>query len=219
MEDFLNIKAESRQEVGKKIAKKLRKEGKIPAIIYGDHKESIPISLAAADIKAIMKSEKRDNTVLHIQRDDIEVNAMLKELQYDYLSETIIHVDFLRIDLEKPVNVSVPIDVQGEPIGVKMEDGLFDFQTREIRIRCLPALIPVKYELDVSEMHSGQSVKADDIELGENIKLMSDPHTVICAVITKRAAEEEEIAEEEVLEGEEGAEETPAAEGETKSEE
>lgn len=215
MEDFMKIKADSRQEVGKKIAKKLRKEGKIPAIIYGDHKESIPISLASADIKAIMKSEKRDNTVLKIQREDIEVNAMLKELQYDYLSETVIHVDFLRIDLDKPVNVSVPIDVQGEPIGVKVEDGFFDFQTREIRIRCLPALIPVKYELDVNEMHSGQSIKAEDVELGENIKLMSDPLTVICAVIAKKGLEEEEVEEE----AEEGAEEAPEAEAEAKSEE
>jgi len=104
-----------------------------------------------------------------------------------------------------PVNISVPIEVEGEPIGVKVEDGVFDFMTREVRVRCLPPQIPVRYTLDVSGLHSGQSIKADEIELGEGIKLLNEPTTVICAVSSKGRAEE---AEEE---GEEVAEEAEAA--------
>jgi len=212
MENIMRIKAESRTETGKQVAKKIRAQGKVPAIIYGGQKESIPISLLLSDIKAILKSEKGENTVLKIQRDDIEVDAMLKEVQMDYLSDNIIHVDFLRIDLDKPVVINVPIHIKGEPIGVKTEDGLFDFMTREVRVKCLPTLIPTEYVLDVSDLHTYQSIKAEDIELGDGIDLVIEPQVVICAVAGKAKADEEEEELEE--EGEETAAEEPA-EGES----
>ncbi len=213
----MNVSAQSRTEVGKKIARRLRKEGKIPAIIYGGKEKSLPISLPLDDVKDILKADKGENTVLKIRRDDIEVDAMLKEVQYDYLSDNIIHVDFIRIDLNKAVNVNVPVKVHGEPIGVKVEDGVFDFITREIEIRCLPTKIPKEYIIDIGEMHAGHSIKAEDLDLGEDIKLMSDPHRVICAVLTrakKEEAIEEEAAEEEGAEAPEAAEEKPGAEKE-----
>ena len=194
MENITNIKAESRNEVGKQIARRLRKEGKIPAIIYGGKKESIPISILLNDVKTILKADKGENTVLKIQRDDIEVDAMLKDVQHDYLSDKIIHADFIRI-------------------GVKLEDGVFDFITREIEIRCLPTKIPKEYIVDISQLHSGHSIKAEDLDLGEDIRLMSDPHRVICAVLTR--AKKEEVIEEEAVE-EEGIE---APEAEAKPEE
>ena len=217
MEDFMRIKAESRNEVGKKISKKLRREGKIPAIIYGGKKETIPISLLLHDVKDVLKSEKGENTLLKIQRDDIEVDAMLKETQYDYLSNNIIHVDFIRIDRGQMVTVSVPVTVKGEAIGVKLEDGIFDFITREVRIKCLATKIPTEFALDVSGLHSGHSIKAEDLGLEEGIQLVSDPHTVICAVTSKSkaevAAEEEEGVEVEA-EAEETAENKPKPEAE-----
>ncbi|UCH93050.1 MAG: 50S ribosomal protein L25 [Candidatus Aminicenantes bacterium] len=199
----MSIKAESRQEVGKRIAKQLRKQGKIPAIIYGENKESIPISIAINDVKAILKGEKGENTVLRIHRDDIEVDAMLKEIQYDYLSDHIIHVDFLRINLDNPVTAWVPVTVTGEPIGVKVEDGIFDFITRDVQVKCLPTKIPKGIEIDVAELHAGHSIKAEDMELAEDIQLLSDPQRVICAVTSKvkpAAVEEKPEAEEEAAE-------------------
>lgn len=204
MENVLNIKAEARSAVGKKVAKRLRTEGLIPAIIYGGQKESIPISLALDDIKKILKSEKKKNAVLRIRRDEIDVDAMLHDIQYDYLSDNIIHVDLLRIDIDKPVTVNVPVKIKGEPIGVKVEDGIFDFITREVRIRCLVTKIPTTYEVDVTGLHSGSSIKAEDLDLDEDIRLLSDPQTVICAVSAKG---KEEVAEEVPEEEEEAAEE------------
>lgn len=203
MEEFMRIKATSRQEVGKRIAKQLRQQGKIPAIIYGEKKESIPIAIAIDDVKAILKSEKGENTVLKIHRDDIEVDAMLKEIQYDYLSDHIIHADFLRINPDNPVTAWVPVTVKGESIGVKLEDGIFDFITREVQVKCLPTKIPTKIEIDVSGLHAGHSIKAEEMELAENIQLLSDPHRVICAVSSKvkaAAVKEEAEAEEEAAE-------------------
>ena len=195
MENLIRIKAESRKETGKKIAKQLRNQGKIPAIIYGEHKESIPVAIALDDVKLILKAEKGENTVLKIQRDDIEVDAMLKEVQYNYLCDRIIHVDFLRIDLNKPVIARIPIVVTGEPIGVKLEGGIFDFVTREVQVKCLATQIPNKFELDVSGLHAGHSIKAEDLEIEEGVKLISDLNRVICAVSSKSKTGEEEKAE------------------------
>lgn len=190
MENVMTLKAESRHEVGKKIAKKLRKEGRVPAIIYGENTESIPISLAVNDIKVILKSKSGENTVLKIRQGDSQVDAMLKDVQFDYLSDNIIHADLIRIDLNKPVSVNVPIVVSGEPIGVKLEGGFFEFITREIKIKCLPTNIPKEFQLDISDLHVEHSIKAADINAEEGIKIMSDPHTVICAVATRAAGEE-----------------------------
>jgi large subunit ribosomal protein L25 len=199
MENLMTLKAESRQEVGKKIARKLRKEGRIPAIIYGEHKESIPISLLKSDVKAILKSETGGNTVLRIKRDNIQVDAMLKDIQYDYLSDNILHVDLIRVDLNQSVNVSVPVVTTGEPIGVKVEGGIFDFITRKIKIKCLATKIPKEFKIDITDLHAGHSIKIEDIEVEEGIKILSDSHTTICAVTAKGAAEEviEEAEEEE----------------------
>lgn len=214
--EIMSIKAESREGVGKQVAKKLRKQGKIPAIIYGERKESIPISIELADVKTILKSEKGENTVLKIHRDNIEVDAMLKEIQYDYLSDHIIHADFLRLDLYKPVTAWVPIMVNGEPIGVKLEDGILDFITRDIQVKCLPTKIPKEIVVDISGLHSGNSIKAEDLEVGEEIQLVSDPYRVICAVISKAKAEVEEEVEVEA-EAAEAPEEQPEAEKEDES--
>ncbi len=204
MENIMEVKAESRNEVGKQIAKKLRHDGKIPAIIYGEKKDSIPISLSLKDIKEILKSEMGENTILRIHRDNIKVDAMLKEIQYDYLSTTIIHADFIRIDLKKKVIVNVPIVLTGEPIGVRLEEGILDFVNREIEVRCLPTRIPDKIEVDVAELHTGNSLKMEILEFDEDIEIITDRKRVICAVNVKGSAEEEVVEEEEeVIEGEE----------------
>ena len=216
MENVMKINAKSREGVGKKVAKLLRREGKIPAIIYGERKDTIPISIELADIKAILKSEKGENTVLKIHRDNIEVDAMLKEIQYDYLSDHIIHADFLRLDLTKPVTAWVPIVIKGESIGVKLEDGVFDFITRDIQVKCLATKIPKEIAVEISGLHAGHSIKAQDLEMGEEIQLVSDPHRVICAVTSKiKAAGEEEAPVE--AEAEEAPAEKPEAEKEEES--
>jgi large subunit ribosomal protein L25 len=218
MENVMNINAKSREGIGKKLAKQLRREGKIPAIIYGERKDAIPISIELADIKAILKSEKGENTVLKIHRDNIEIDAMLKEIQYDYLSDHIIHADFLRLDLAKPITAWVPIVAKGEPIGVKLEDGVFDFITRELQVKCLATKIPKEIVVEISGLHAGHSIKAQDLEMGEEIQLVSDPHRAICAVTSKvKAAPEEEVEVE--AEAEEAPAEKPETEKEDKSSE
>lgn len=220
MENILNIKAESRKEVGKGISKRLRAEGKIPAIIYGGRREAIPISLWLKDVKSILKAEKGENTILSIHRDDVKVDAMVKDIQYDFLSNNIIHVDFIRIELDKPIEVYIPVVLKGEPIGVKLEDGIFDFISRELKIRCLPARIPKSIEVDVSGLHIGHSIRVSELSVAEDVEFLSELQTVVCAVSAKGAIEEEVVIEavEEEVEGEKPAAEKSVEEKEKEGE-
>ncbi len=207
MENVMTLKAETRNEVGKKIAKKLRKEGRIPAIIYGENTESIPISLAVSDIKAILKSGSGENTVLRIHRENVQMDAMLKEVQFDYLDDNIIHADLIHIDLNKPVIVNIPVVITGDPVGVKVDGGFFELVTREIKIKCLPTKIPKEFILEVGELHIGHSIKAGDIKPEEEIKILTDSHVVICAVTSRAIVEE--VVKEAVTEGVEAEGEKP----------
>ncbi len=195
MDNALIIQAEARHEVSKKLNKALRKAKKMPAIIYGGREDALAIAITQDDMKRILKSEKKDNTLLSISRDEgVSVDAMLKEIQYDHLTDRIIHVDFIRVDATQPVIVKVPIHVTGEAYGVKNEDGFFDFVNREVRIQCLPAAIPKEIVLDVSGLHAGDSIKYGDLQLGDAIRCISDLHMVVCTV-TGQFSEEEEAAE------------------------
>jgi large subunit ribosomal protein L25 len=197
MENLITIKADLREDISKRACKSLRAEGKIPAIVYGITAESIPISVALSDIKGIMKSEKKENSILRIvQSDKAKFDAMIKEIQYDYLSDHIIHVDFIRIDLSKPVEVEVPIVLEGEAIGVKTEDGLLEFIHREILVRSLPTSIPKEIRVDISGLHLGQSFKVENLVKNDDYQVLSPANTVICAVAVKAKEEVAEVAPE-----------------------
>ncbi|HEX7503598.1 MAG TPA: 50S ribosomal protein L25 [Acidobacteriota bacterium] len=195
MENIITINAELRKDISKKARKELRSQGKIPAVIYGITAESIPISVNMGDIKGIMKSENKDNSILRItQGDKSKFDAMIKQIQYDYLSDHIIHVDFIRIDLNKPVEVEVPMVLEGEPIGVKTEDGLLEFIHREILVRSLPTSIPKEIRVDVSGLHIGQSIKVENLAKSDAYQVLSPANTVICAVAAKAKEEVVEVA-------------------------
>jgi len=195
MENIITINAELRKEISKKARKDLRSQGMIPAVIYGITAESIPISVNLADIKGIMKSENKDNSILRIkQGEKAKFDAMIKQIQYDYLSDHIIHVDFIRIDLNKPVEVEVPVVLEGEPIGVKTEDGLLEFIHRDILVRSLPTSIPKNILIDISGLHIGQSIKVENLPKSDAYQLLSPANTVICAVAVKAKEEVVEVA-------------------------
>jgi large subunit ribosomal protein L25 len=223
MENIITINAELRKEISKKARKDLRSQGMIPAVIYGITAESIPISVNLADIKGIMKSENKDNSILRItQGDKTKFDAMIKQIQYDYLSDHIIHVDFIRIDLNKPVEVEVPMVLEGEPVGVKTEDGLLEFIHREILVRSLPTSIPKEIRVDVSGLHIGQSIKVENLPKSDAYQFISPANTVICAVAAKAKEEVVEVAaapeavEGAVVEGAAAAPEAAAGKGAAK---
>ncbi len=195
MENLITINAELRKEISKRASKQLRSQGKVPAVVYGITAESVPLVVSLSDIKGILKSENKENSILRItQGEKSKFDAMIKEIQYDYLSDHIIHVDFIRIDLNKPVEVEVPVVLEGEAVGVKTEDGLLEFIHREILVRSLPTSIPKEIRVDISGLHLGQSVKVENLAKSEAYQVLSPANTVICAVAAKAKEEVIEVA-------------------------
>lgn len=195
MENIITINAEPRSEISKRVRKDLRAAGKVPAVVYGISAESVPIAVQLADVKGILRSENKDNSILRIvQGEKATFDAMIKEIQYDYLSDRIIHVDFIRIDLNKPVDVEVPVVLEGEPVGVKTEDGLLEFIHREVLVRSLPTRIPKEIRLDISGLHLNQAIRVADLPKQDAYQYISPANTVICSVAAK-AKEEVAAAE------------------------
>lgn len=213
MENIITINAEKREQISKKVSKGLRAQGKIPAVIYGITAESVPIAVSLSDVKGVLKSENKENAILRIvQGESSTFDAMIKEIQYDYLSDHIIHVDFIRIDLNKPVEVEVPVVLEGEAIGVKTEDGLLEFIHRQILVRSLPTSIPKEIRIDISGLHINQAIRLESLPKNEAYQFVSPGNTVICAVATK--AKEEVAAAPEAAEATaEGAAAAAPAEG------
>jgi large subunit ribosomal protein L25 len=184
------IKAEKRAAFGKNANRRLRKEGKMPAVIYGEGTVNVPLSLIKKDIITILKSESGENTIFKVTFDSQTQDAMIKELQVDPSSDELIHADLIRISMDKAVRVAVPFLLQGEPVGVKTEGGFVDFMTREVEIECLPRDIPEHIKVDISELHLHQSLKVGDVAAPEGVKFISDPGAVVALISVPHKEEE-----------------------------
>jgi large subunit ribosomal protein L25 len=176
------IKSERRDIFGKNAARRIRKTGMIPAILYGESETNVPLILSKKDIIKILKSESGENTLFRVAFDSEEKDVMIKNLQIDQTTDELLHADLIQIAMDKEIRVAVPIEIVGEAVGVKTEGGFVDFMTREVEIECLPANIPEHITIDISGLHLHQSLKVGDITLSAGARLMSDPGTVIVLI-------------------------------------
>ncbi|MDI6845325.1 MAG: 50S ribosomal protein L25 [Candidatus Saccharicenans sp.] len=184
----LVIKAEKRTELGKNASGRLRRKGLVPAILYGESVENIPLILQKKDVIEILKSETGENTIFRVAFDSGETDVMIKEVQIHPVTDELLHVDLIRISMDKPVRVSVPVELVGEPVGVKSEGGVVDFLLRELEIECLPRDIPEAITIDISHLHIHQSFKVMNLELPPGIKVLHEPQAAI--VVISSVAEE-----------------------------
>jgi large subunit ribosomal protein L25 len=191
-----SIVAEPRTLRGKNEARRLRMRGLIPAIVYGAFKEPIAVAVSPKEVERIMHSKTGHNTIFDVNfQSGDTAPAMVVDWQYDPVKDTLLHVDLKRIDLTKLLRASVPVLTQGEAKGVKQQDGLLELITREIEVECLPDDIPGHFTVDVTELMMGQSVRAGDVAMPPNVKLVSAPENVIAHVVAMRIVEEEKPAE------------------------
>ena len=191
------IKAEIRVKSGKEYSKKLRREGKIPGIFYSKGSEPIPF---ACDLKELKDIEHYGTSIITVMFDGKKVNGLIKEIQYDLVSDGIIHIDIMGIELTKKVCVEVPVVIKGTAVGVKDSEGILEQITHKIEIECLPTDIPERIEVDVSELNIGNSIHVGDLKI-ENAKIITKPDfavitivppTVIKEVVEAAPSEEEE---------------------------
>jgi large subunit ribosomal protein L25 len=189
----VTLEVSRREKSGKEIAKKLRAAGKVPAVVYGGHKEPVAIEV---DRKAVSELvQKSDHGVrsiflLKMAGTDQQRHAMIKDIQIDPVSRKMTHIDFVRVVMDEVVRVTVPVHVVGTAIGVK-EGGILDWQVRDLHVECLPNAIPDKIDIDVSPLGSHDYYRISDLTLPEGVKVLDDPERVVVGVTHLRA----EVAE------------------------
>jgi len=186
----ISIAAEVRTSRGKNEARRTRRAGQIPAVIYGSFQKPVSVVVNPRDIGKIVHSDTGYNTIFNlvIQGGD-STPVMLVDRQVDPVKGTLLHADFKRIDLTKRLRVSIPVHTVGEAAGVKVQGGLLEVITRAIEIECLPDEIPEGFTVDVTELMIGQAKRASDVALSGSMKLVSSPETVIAHAVALRAEE------------------------------
>src|SRR5438445_1924980 len=188
----VTLEVTRRERSGKEYAKKLRQENKIPAVVYGGHKEPVAITVERkAVVDLIQKSEHgvRSIFLLKMSGTDQQRHAMIKEIQIDPISRKMSHIDFIRVVMDEVVRTTVPVHVNGTPIGVK-EGGLLDFQVRELHVECLPNAIPDKVDVDISGLGMHQYVRISELIVPQGVKVLDDPERVVVGVTHLRAEAE-----------------------------
>ncbi|MGK7312536.1 MAG: 50S ribosomal protein L25/general stress protein Ctc [Candidatus Longimicrobiales bacterium M2_2A_002] len=222
MAEKATLKAELRETTGKGAARRMRREGKIPAVVYGRGEETRPLTVDAHDFGVLVKEHSLDTTLvdLEIDGDKEAVQTLVVEVQAHPYKPEVLHVDFQQIHAGEKVTVEVPINLSGTPEGVR-EGGVLQQVMHVVELECAVEAIPEDFEIDVSGLLIGDSVHISDLVVPEGVEFHVDPKRTICTVaaptILELPEEEEEVEEPELI-GEEGEEleegEEPTAEAE-----
>ena len=193
------LDAQARDTFGKNEARRTRRGGQVPGVLYGGGgKEATPISVAPKALLKILHSESGQNTLIALKLAGAgDARVLIKDFQIDPITHQVLHADFYRVAMDKVLQVTIPVVVKGEAPGVKQQAGVLEFIRREIVVECLPADIPESVEIDVSNLMLHQGIRVREIPTNPRFKFVSDPDWMIVHVIMPKA---EEVA-------------TPAAEG------
>ncbi len=182
------IDALRREVTGKGVARSLRREGKVPAVIYGREIEPIPISVNRLDmIHAIHSAGESENILVNLKLsgDDSEILTLIRDSQHDPLSGALEHLDFLRVSLDRTLTTTVPVHSIGSPKGVK-EGGIFETLLREVEIECLPLDIPDYIEIDVSDLEEGDTLHVSDIQIIGNYTILTPEDRAVASVTSPK---------------------------------
>ncbi|MEZ0344058.1 MAG: 50S ribosomal protein L25/general stress protein Ctc [Caldimicrobium sp.] len=194
----VTLKVNKREKTGKEVAKKLRKAGFIPAILYGKGMEPLPLTIKYSDFEKVYKRYKGEAVIYTLEFENGSVSrkqAILKEIQRHPVTDMVIHVDFQAIEEGKPIEIKVPLEFVGKPVGVT-KGGVLEIMLHELTIECLPKDIPDKITVDISNLDIGDSLHVADIKVPENIKIVDSPEETILTIVAEEVSEEiEEVTE------------------------
>jgi large subunit ribosomal protein L25 len=195
-----NIATKPRQSGNKNDARRLRKEGLIPAVLYGAGLAPLTISVDPKQMKRILASETGHNTIFDLSAGGDSGKAMIVDWQADPIKGALLHVDLKRIAMDQLLRVSVPVLLRGEAPGVKVQGGILEQMMREVEIECLPADIPGHIDGDVSQLMFGQTLRVSDLPHSDKIKFITDANQAIAHVTAVK-----EVVEAAPVEGAEAA--------------
>jgi large subunit ribosomal protein L25 len=226
------LEAQQRTPGTKNDARRVRKQGKVPAVVYGAGKQAMPVSVDPRQVSRILHSATGHNTVFDLAFDGERTKAMIVDWQYEPIKGSLLHIDVKRIAMDQKLKVNVPIELVGEASGVKQQGGILEQIAREVEVECLPGDIPNQIELNVADLVFGMVLRVSDLPKNDKVKFLTDPDQPVAHIISIK---EEEApapdaiagaaatpAEPEVIKKgkqeteEEGAEAAPAEKGEKK---
>ncbi len=217
--ELLELKTNLRSSVGSSPARELRRKGIIPAVLYGPETKTILLSVNISDFEQAMKKGTSGQILFNLVIQNGKTSkktVMIKELQIHPVSRNFLHIDFYEIDMNRKINVKVPVTVKGKSKGLEL-GGTLQIVRRELDVLCLPLKVPESIEVDITGIDIGESIHIDEIPIEDDIEIPFDKNfTVVTMLSPKYEEEPEEELEEELEEGEEGEEgEEAAAEEET----
>jgi large subunit ribosomal protein L25 len=215
MKKTLLLKAEIREQTGSRTVRKVRQQGRIPAIVYGHKQEPVAVSL---DAHNFVEGLHHGHRLMDIQIGKKKETAIVKELQYDHLGRSIIHADFMRVDVGETVRVVVPVELKGTAAGTH-EGGIIEEHADHLEVECKVVDIPESIVVSVKDVHVGDALHAGDIELPEAVTLASSPDVLLVTCHMMTAAKTTEELEEEAPAAPEVIGEVKEAEGEEAAEE
>ncbi|HYA13360.1 MAG TPA: 50S ribosomal protein L25/general stress protein Ctc [Syntrophales bacterium] len=199
--EISELKANRRKDIGKGVARRLRKDGFVPAVVYGSKADTILLSVNSAELTKILKG-KEENVFINLQVDNgkkMEKFTLIKELQIDPVSGNLLHIDFIEIDKNQSITLDIPIHFIGTAVGVETGGDLHHIK-RDIKVSCLFSVLPEFIEVDVSGLNIGDSIKLHDIKLSEGVTVLDPGDTIIASVTAPKVTVKVEQVEEQVAE-------------------
>ena len=187
----VNITAKARELSTKGAVNQLRRDGEVPGVLYSKEMDPITISIPELSLKPIVYTTEMH--LVNIKVGEKEIKSILKDIQFDPVTDRIVHVDFQAITVGQVIQVQVPISVIGQSIGVKKGGRLFQ-HIHKLDLECLPKHIPQHVEIDITDLDVGQSILVRDLDI-ENLKFLNSPDISIIAVAAARAMDEDEAVE------------------------
>jgi len=184
------VEAQPRPERGKNEARRVRRGGRIPAVLYGAKKPTLALSVDPKQIARILTSATGHNTIFDLQAGEERTKAMIVDWQYEPIKGALLHIDLKRIAMDQRLRVSVPIMLKGEAAGVKQQGGILEQILREVELECLPADIPSHIDADVSELVFGKLLRVSDLVHIDRVKFLTDPNQTVAHIISVK----EEVA-------------------------
>jgi large subunit ribosomal protein L25 len=180
--DVSILEAQKREPGNKNAARRVRADGKIPAVVYGAGKETASVAVDPRQVLRILKSESGHNTIFDLAVDNDRAKAMIVDWQFEPIKGRLLHVDLLRIAMDKKLTVTVPVVLKGEAAGVKQEGGILEQLLREIEIECLPADIPKSIEADISHLTFGVELRVKDLAHSEKLKFLTEEDQMVAHI-------------------------------------
>jgi len=180
------VNAEKREGRGKNDSRRARRDGKIPAVLYGAGAEAIPLLVDPKLVQAILHSEAGENTLfeMNVPPDGaLSGKFMIKDHQVDPITDRLLHADFLRVAMDRVIRVQVSIRTLGVARGVKLQGGILEHPMREVEVECLPQNIPEHIDVDISELDLGRSYRVSDLKVDPSVRILTDPQMPVVAVV------------------------------------